>query len=95
MSHTQGSVCETTGKEVDGKDLDCEYPRFMKMFDKLADLAARPGKVDLEDAKREEILVPIRLEFDVEHHRMREAFVWNLNGGYFAVAYTTSVLMVI
>lgn len=55
----------------------------MKMFDKLADLAARPGKVDLEDAKREEVLVPIRLEFDVEHHRMREAFVWNLNGGYF------------
>jgi SWI/SNF-related matrix-associated actin-dependent regulator of chromatin subfamily B protein 1 len=49
----------------------------MKMF---ADLAARPGKVDFEEAKREEILVPIRLEFDVEHHRMREAFVWNLNG---------------
>ncbi|KAF8480047.1 SNF5-domain-containing protein [Russula ochroleuca] len=38
-----------------------------------------PGKVDPEEAKREEILVPIRLEFDVEHHRMREAFVWNLN----------------
>jgi hypothetical protein len=58
----------------------------MKMFDIFADLAARPGKVDPEDAEREEILVPIRLEFEVEHHRMREAFVWNLNGGYFAVA---------
>jgi len=55
----------------------------------FADLAARPGKVDPEEAKREEVLVPIRLEFDVEHHRMREAFVWNLNGRYLAVAYTT------
>jgi len=52
---------------------------------RLLIFAARPGKVDHEDAKREEILVPIRLEFDVEHHRMREAFVWNLNGGYFTV----------
>jgi len=54
-------------------------------FETSSDLAARPGKVDHEEAKREEILVPIRLEFDVEHHRMREAFVWNLNGGYFTV----------
>jgi hypothetical protein len=63
----------------------------MKMFDILADLAARPGKVDPEEARREEVLVPIRLEFDVEHHRMREAFVWNLNGRYFVRAYTTFV----
>jgi SNF5 / SMARCB1 / INI1 len=63
----------------------------MKMFVNFADLAARPGKVDPEEAKREEVLVPIRLEFEVEHHRMREAFVWNLNGRYFAVAYTTLV----
>jgi hypothetical protein len=63
----------------------------MKMFDILADLAARPGKVDPDEAKREEVLVPIRLEFEVEHHRMREAFVWNLNGRCFSVAYTTIV----
>lgn len=81
----------TTGKGVDGKGLDCEYPRCKKRFDTAADLTARPGKVDSEEAKREEILVPIRLEFDVEHHRMREAFVWNLNGGYFAVDFTSFV----
>jgi SNF5/SMARCB1/INI1 like protein len=63
----------------------------MKMFDTPADLATRPGKVDSEEAKREEILVPIRLEFEVEHHRMREAFVWNLNGGYFVLAFTLFV----
>jgi len=61
------------------------------MSDTLADFGARPGKVDPEEAKREELLVPIRLEFEVEHHRMREAFVWNLNGRYFFVAYTTFV----
>jgi hypothetical protein len=85
VSHTQGIACETSGKEVDGKGLDCEYPCFMKMF---ADLAARSGKVDLEEAKREEILVPIHLEFDVEHHQMREAFVWNLNGRIVLLVWT-------
>ncbi len=27
-----------------------------------------------------EQLVPIRLEFDVDAHKMRDTFVWNLNG---------------
>ncbi|KAG9313819.1 hypothetical protein JVU11DRAFT_6182 [Chiua virens] len=40
----------------------------------------RPGKLPNELANRPEQLVPIRLEFDVEHHKMRETFVWNLNG---------------
>ena len=42
--------------------------------------ALRPRKLSLEDANRPEQLVPIRLEFDVEHHKMRDSFVWNLNG---------------
>ena len=36
--------------------------------------------LDLEDANRPEELVPLRIEFDVEHHKMRDTFVWNLNG---------------
>ncbi|KAH8097112.1 hypothetical protein BXZ70DRAFT_895483 [Cristinia sonorae] len=32
-----------------------------------------------KDALVPEQLVPIRLEFDVEHHKMRDTFVWNLN----------------
>jgi SNF5 / SMARCB1 / INI1 len=32
------------------------------------------------DTDKPEQLVPIRLEFDVEHHKMRDTFVWNLNG---------------
>lgn len=39
-----------------------------------------PRRVPDEDANRPEQLVPIRLEFDVEHHKMRDTFVWNLNG---------------
>ena len=39
-----------------------------------------PRRVSDEDASRPEQLVPIRLEFDVEHHKMRDTFVWNLNG---------------
>ena len=29
--------------------------------------------------------MPIRLEFDVEHHKMRDTFVWNLNGMSFVL----------
>jgi SWI/SNF-related matrix-associated actin-dependent regulator of chromatin subfamily B protein 1 len=43
-----------------------------------------PRKLPPQLANRPEQLVPIRLEFDVEHHKMRETFVWNLNGGSFA-----------
>ncbi|KAH7882944.1 hypothetical protein F5I97DRAFT_1815281 [Phlebopus sp. FC_14] len=38
-----------------------------------------PSKLSPDLANRPEQLVPIRLEFDVEHHKMRETFVWNLN----------------
>ncbi|PIL36994.1 hypothetical protein GSI_00686 [Ganoderma sinense ZZ0214-1] len=38
-----------------------------------------PRRISDEDASRPEQLVPIRLEFDVEHHKMRDTFVWNLN----------------
>ncbi|RDB23387.1 SWI/SNF chromatin-remodeling complex subunit snf5 [Hypsizygus marmoreus] len=39
----------------------------------------RPRKLDPADVNRPEQLVPIRLEFDVEHHKMRDTFIWNLN----------------
>ncbi|OCH92769.1 SNF5-domain-containing protein [Obba rivulosa] len=38
-----------------------------------------PRRLPPEEADRPEQLVPIRLEFDVEHHKMRDTFVWNLN----------------
>ncbi|KAF8556610.1 SNF5-domain-containing protein [Imleria badia] len=64
---------------------DVRYPRPQR-----TDLAPRkkgarregiriPRKLPPELAARPEQLVPIRLEFDVEHHKMRETFVWNLN----------------
>jgi hypothetical protein len=44
------------------------------------DLESRPRKILLEDANRPELLVPIRLELDIEHHKLRDTLVWNLNG---------------
>ncbi|KAF5392743.1 hypothetical protein D9757_000812 [Collybiopsis confluens] len=38
-----------------------------------------PRRLNLEEANRPEQLVPIRLEFDVDHHKYRDTFVWNLN----------------
>ena len=39
-----------------------------------------PGRLKNGDVNRPEQLVPIRLEFDVEHHKFKDTFVWNLNG---------------
>lgn len=43
-------------------------------------LGSRPRKIPLEETNRPELLVPIRLELDIEHHKLRDTFVWNLNG---------------
>lgn len=38
-----------------------------------------PRRIDPKDANRPERLVPVRLEVEVEHHKLRDTFVWNLN----------------
>jgi SWI/SNF-related matrix-associated actin-dependent regulator of chromatin subfamily B protein 1 len=45
-----------------------------------SDSLFRPSKIAPEEANRLEQLVPIRLEFDVDHHKMRDTFTWNLAG---------------
>jgi hypothetical protein len=39
----------------------------------------RPRKLQSKDADLPEVLVPIRLEFDVDQHKFKESFLWNLN----------------
>lgn len=39
-----------------------------------------PRRVKDEDAAAPEMLIPIRLEFDVDHHKFRDTFIWNING---------------
>ncbi|KAF9224771.1 SNF5-domain-containing protein [Gyrodon lividus] len=63
---------------------DVRYPRPQRNEGPRKKGARREGiriprKLPPELANRPEQLVPIRLEFDVEHHKMRETFVWNLN----------------
>ncbi|KAF5384284.1 hypothetical protein D9615_003252 [Tricholomella constricta] len=64
---------------------DVRYPRSRKAGEGRGRRGIRreglrlPRKLDLRDVNRPEQLVPIRLEFDVEHHKMRDTFVWNLN----------------
>ncbi|TFK31601.1 hypothetical protein BDQ12DRAFT_671742 [Crucibulum laeve] len=64
---------------------DVRYPRSRRERDNRGKKPGRreglrlPRKIQPEDANRPELLVPIRLEFDVEHHKMRDTFVWNLN----------------
>ena len=65
--------------------LSCLFPAFtFPHFDPYGFwiLRSRPRKIPLEDANRPELLVPIRLELDIEHHKLRDTFVWNLNGKF-------------
>ncbi|KDQ50935.1 hypothetical protein JAAARDRAFT_199488 [Jaapia argillacea MUCL 33604] len=61
------------------------YPRSGKERDSRSRKTLRreglklPRKMSVHETSRPEQLVPIRLEFDVEHHKMRDTFVWNLN----------------
>lgn len=50
-------------------------------------LCGRPRTLRYTDTDKPEQLVPIRLEFDVEHHKMRDTFVWNLNGMHFYILF--------
>ncbi|KAF8903075.1 hypothetical protein CPB84DRAFT_1835950 [Gymnopilus junonius] len=74
------------------ESFDVRYPRVKKEGERYGMHGGRSGrkggrreglklprKIDPEDANRPEQLVPIRIEFDVEHHKMRDTFVWNLN----------------
>ncbi|CAK5263749.1 unnamed protein product [Mycena citricolor] len=84
---TKGSLASNTSRFMRAREpFDVRYPLRKKDGREGARRkGARregirlPRRLDPEDADRPELLVPIRLEFDVEHHRMRDTFVWNLN----------------
>ncbi|KAF8504199.1 hypothetical protein BU17DRAFT_30164, partial [Hysterangium stoloniferum] len=38
-----------------------------------------PAKLQKDHEQRKEDLVPLRLEIDVDHHKLRETFIWNVN----------------
>ncbi|KAF9473240.1 SNF5-domain-containing protein [Pholiota conissans] len=66
------------------EQFDVRYPRTRREGQGRRKGARREGlklprKIAQEDADKPETLVPIRIEFDVEHHKMRDTFVWNLN----------------
>ncbi|KAJ7507204.1 SNF5-domain-containing protein [Mycena galericulata] len=82
----KGTLDTNASRFLRGRDkFDVRYPYRKKEREGSRRKGAQregirlPRKIDPEDANRPEQLVPIRLEFDVEHHKMRDTFVWNLN----------------
>ncbi|KAJ8083139.1 SWI/SNF chromatin-remodeling complex subunit [Marasmius tenuissimus] len=65
QGHSRGRY----GRDAGGKDNKVVRREGLKV----------PRKLTQEDIDTPEELVPIRLEFDVDHHKMRDSFVWNLN----------------
>lgn len=46
-----------------------------------------------ENASQSEVLVPIRLDMEIEGQKLRDAFTWNMNGsGPYIYVFFTSVL---
>lgn len=46
-----------------------------------------------ENASQSEVLVPIRLDMEIEGQKLRDAFTWNMNGsGPYIYIYFTSLL---
>ncbi|KAJ7628439.1 SNF5-domain-containing protein [Roridomyces roridus] len=82
----KGTLAFNASRFIAGRQgFEMRYPHRRRDRDSSRRKGARregirlPRKIDPEDANRPEQLVPIRLEFDVEHHKMRDTFVWNLN----------------
>ncbi|KAM6501110.1 SNF5 / SMARCB1 / INI1 domain containing protein [Amanita muscaria] len=81
----KGSLDATMHRSRKGREnFDIRYPRKPKDPSQRRKGARREGlklpqRLNSEDVSKPEQLVPIRLEFDVEHHKMRDTFVWNLN----------------
>ncbi|KAG7095868.1 hypothetical protein E1B28_006560 [Marasmius oreades] len=65
----QGSSRGRHGRDAGGKDSKVVRREGLRV----------PRTLKPEDVDTPEELVPIRLEFDVDHHKMRDTFVWNLN----------------
>lgn len=40
---------------------------------------------NLENAAQQEMLVPIRLDMEIEGQKLRDTFTWNKNGMYFHI----------
>jgi SWI/SNF-related matrix-associated actin-dependent regulator of chromatin subfamily B protein 1 len=36
-----------------------------------------------ENATQSEVLVPVRLDMEIEGHKLRDTFTWNKNGSYY------------
>lgn len=56
--------------------------KCLNLYIKNCSYYRSPSKLKSDLSNRKEDLVPIRLELDVEHHKLRETFVWNINGDY-------------
>ncbi|KAJ7106061.1 hypothetical protein C8R43DRAFT_906388 [Mycena crocata] len=82
----KGTLDTNASRFMNGREkFEVRYPYRRKERDVGRRKGARreglklPRKLDPEDANRPEELVPIRLEFDIEHHKIRDTFVWNMN----------------
>ncbi|RUS24612.1 hypothetical protein BC938DRAFT_473326 [Jimgerdemannia flammicorona] len=73
-----GMGYEGYGNGVTGKQLRILYPNDRKRPRRTKELKFLSDAI-IEQANKEDTLVPIRLEIDGEGYKLRDTFTWNLN----------------
>ncbi|CAK5281843.1 unnamed protein product, partial [Mycena citricolor] len=94
----RGSLATNNSKFLVGREkFDVRYPHRKRDREESRRKPKReglkiPGKPSSEQAAREEELVPIRVEFDVEHQKIRDTFVWDLNASIALADFAQTVI---
>lgn len=66
----------------------CEQLGFLVRYDDL-----EPATIH-ENATQTEVLVPVRLDMEIEGHKLRDTFTWNKNGNYLFILYIHIILLI-
>lgn len=76
-------ISERVKELAAGKNTDA---RLVLVFD-LCSFDDHDPAVIHENATQPEVLVPIRLDMEIEGQKLRDAFTWNMNGSVLASLY--------
>lgn len=63
-------------------NFDCKYKLFKSVKQKKKKLIPNHSRHDqlVEQGEKDDTLVPIRLELEVDGYKLRDTFTWNMHG---------------
>lgn len=78
-------MCFIPGTENDHEDhmsFVCKHIHLLLVSKEKANLHVNDSRLDQleEQGEKDDMLVPIRLEIELDGYKLRDTFTWNLNG---------------